>query len=60
MQYKKQPTTVAAQIEKLQKRGLVINGMEKVAHYLSNIGYYRLRAYTFPFQDNARQIITFR
>lgn len=24
----------------------------KAAHYLSNISYYRLRAYTYPFQDN--------
>ncbi len=26
----------------------------KAAHYLSNISYYRLRAYTYPFQDNTQ------
>ena len=52
MQYKKEPSTVTTQIEKLQSRGLVINDTQKAAHYLSNISYYRLRAYTFPFQDN--------
>lgn len=52
MQYKKEPTTVTEQIEKLQSRGLTIVNPTKAAHYLLNISYYRLRAYTFPFQDN--------
>lgn len=52
MQYKKGATTVAQQIEKLQSRGLSIANPEKAAHYLSNISYYRLRAYTYPFQNN--------
>lgn len=28
---------------------------KKASHYLSNISYYRLRAYTYPFQDNTKQ-----
>lgn len=52
MQYRKDPITISEQLEKLQKRGLIINDTVKAAHYLSNISYYRLRAYTYPFQDN--------
>lgn len=55
MLYKKQPTTVLQQIEKLQARGLQIADTQKAAHYLSNISYYRLRAYTYPFQDNTKE-----
>ncbi len=53
MQYNKSPITIAEQITLLKQRGLNF-GDEKIAsHYLSNISYYRLRAYTYPFQDNA-------
>lgn len=52
MQYKKEPTTVIEQIKKMQSRGLTIGDTALAAHYLSNISYYRLRAYTFPFQNN--------
>ncbi len=52
MQYKKTPITITEQIKKLQARGLDIADKDKAAHYLSNISYYRLRAYTYPFQDN--------
>jgi abortive infection bacteriophage resistance protein len=53
MQYKKEPTTVNEQIKKMQSRGLTIVDTALAAHYLLNISYYRLRAYTFPFQNNA-------
>ncbi len=53
MKYNKQPITISEQIALLKQRGLKINNEEKAAHYLSNISYYRLRAYTFPFQNNA-------
>lgn len=36
----------------LKQRGLVFGDEIKAEHYLSNISYYRLRAYTYPFQDN--------
>lgn len=55
MQYKKQPITVSKQIAKLETRGLTIANTQKAAHYLSNISYYRLRAYTYPFQDNKHE-----
>lgn len=52
MNYNKPPISIAQQIERLKKRGLNFNDEERAAHYLSNISYYRLRAYTYPFQDN--------
>jgi abortive infection bacteriophage resistance protein len=52
MKYQKPPLSIQQQIEKLKQRGLIFHDEEKAAHYLSNISYYRLRAYTYPFQDN--------
>lgn len=52
MKYNKLPVSIPDQIEMLKKRGLIFNDESKAAHYLSNISYYRLRAYTYPFQDN--------
>jgi len=52
MKYTKIAIPVSEQIEKLKERGLIFLDEKKAAHYLSNISYYRLRAYTFPFQDN--------
>jgi abortive infection bacteriophage resistance protein len=52
MKYLKPPVPILEQIEMLKKRGLIFNDETKTAHYLSNISYYRLRAYTYPFQDN--------
>ena len=50
--YNKKPLTIKQQIEKLDSRGLKFDDKELAANYLSNISYYRLRAYTYPFQDN--------
>src|SRR3712207_7597427 len=33
-------------------RGLVFDDQSEATAYLFNISYYRLRAYTYPFQDN--------
>lgn len=52
MKYSKPPLSITAQITKLKQRGLTFHDEQKAAHYLSNISYYRLRAYTYPFQDN--------
>jgi len=52
MKYSKIPITIQDQISKLKSRGLKFTNEERAAHYLSNITYYRLRAYTYPFQDN--------
>ncbi len=50
--YTKIPLTINQQIQKLEERGLIFDDKELAANYLSNISYYRLRAYTYPFQDN--------
>lgn len=47
--YEKTPISIKEQVEKLKSRGLVIDDEELAAKYLSNISYYRLRAYTYPF-----------
>lgn len=52
MIYSKPPLSISNQIAKLKQRGLKFNDEQKAAHYLSNISYYRLRAYTYSFQDN--------
>lgn len=52
MQFDKQPISIALQIDKLKSRGLKFKDEIKSAHYLSNISFYRLRAYTYPFQNN--------
>lgn len=51
MIYNKLAVSIADQIAMLEARGLHIPDKEKAASYLSNISYYRLRAYTYPFQD---------
>lgn len=53
MLYNKPPATICEQIEKLKSRGLKFRNEGKAISYLSNISYYRLRAYTYPFQDNS-------
>ncbi|MBO7477327.1 MAG: Abi family protein [Salinivirgaceae bacterium] len=52
MQYTKRPLTIEEQISKLEKRGLNFADRELAGQYLQNISYYRLRAFTYPFQDN--------
>ncbi len=50
--YNKKPLTIEQQISRLENRGLDFGNKKLAANYLSNISYYRLRAYTYPFQDN--------
>ncbi|MBS0645580.1 MAG: Abi family protein, partial [Verrucomicrobia bacterium] len=52
MKYTKLPISIQNQVAKLRQRGLQFADEPKAANYLSNISYYRLRAYTYPFQDN--------
>lgn len=52
MDYTKRPLTLSEQVKQLRKRGLIIDDDQLAVNYLSNISYYRLRAYTYPFQDN--------
>ena len=51
MQYTKRPLTVDEQIDRLEQRGLNFSDKKQARNYLQNISYYRLRAYTYPFQD---------
>jgi len=52
MKYTKQPISIQTQIERLKNRGLRFLDEKNAENYLSNISYYRLRAYTYPFQNN--------
>ena len=52
MDYTKQPLSIQEQLNKLKSRGLNFDDEQLAKDYLSNISYYRLRAYTYPFQDN--------
>lgn len=52
MEYTKSPISVDEQIEKLERRGLNFSDKNSAAEYLKNISYYRLRAFTYPFQNN--------
>jgi abortive infection bacteriophage resistance protein len=50
--YCKPAIPIKDQIDKLEKRGLKFKYITDAEKILSNISYYRLRAYTYPFQDN--------
>ena len=50
--YTKKPLSLNEQVERLKERGLIFDDEEKSKNYLYNISYYRLRAYTYPFQKN--------
>jgi abortive infection bacteriophage resistance protein len=52
MKYQKHPLTIDQQIAKLEERGLFFENKSLAKNYLGNISYYRLRAYTYPFQNN--------
>lgn len=53
MKYTKPPLTISDQIKLLESRGLIISDKNKAEKYLSNISYYRLSAYMYPFKDLA-------
>jgi len=53
MNYSKPPISFKDQVARLKSRGLIITDENFAISYLSNISFYRLRAYTYPFQDNA-------
>ena len=56
MKYNKLPITVSEQVERLKRRGLKFDNETKAQNYLSNISYYRLRAYTTPFKTIPKTI----
>lgn len=51
MQFIKPPLKIHDQIALLEARGMSIPDKARAEHYLSNISYYRLRAYMMPFQS---------
>ena len=50
MRYAKVPLSVSDQAQRLLERGLSCDRPERLRHYLSHIGYYRLSAYWLPFE----------
>ena len=52
MRYNKPAVSFDDQIARLKQRGLTIPDDDIARVYLSNISFYRLRAYTYPYQDN--------
>lgn len=50
MSYDKPALSVDAQIDLLEKRGMVVPDRERARHYLTHINYYRLRAYWLPYE----------
>lgn len=54
MHYNKPPISFQDQVNRLKIRGLQFNSEPDAIVCLSNISYYRLRAYTYPFQDNTK------
>lgn len=58
MKYIKPPLTIPEQIKLLESRGLIIANKIKAEKYLSNISYYRLSAYLYPFKDLATDRFT--
>lgn len=53
MEYKKPFISIENQIIELKNKGLVIEDDIAAYNFLSNVSYYRLRAYTYPYQDNS-------
>jgi len=59
MQFTKPPLSINDQVNLLRQRGLQISDVSKVTHHLSNINYYRLKVYSYPFQDTTNANFTF-
>lgn len=51
--YNKKPLSLNEQIEKLENKGLRFDNKNEAGQFLFDVNYYRLRAYTYPFQDNS-------
>lgn len=51
MQYRKPALSIFDQAQLLLDRGLICDNRQRIEHYLSNIGYYRLSAYLLPFEQ---------
>lgn len=60
MRFLKKPISIFTQIETLENRGMLFKNKELACKYLSSISYYRLKAYTYPFQDNNNSLHPFK
>lgn len=52
MEFDKPSQSTEYHIQLLKERGLTITDDDRADYYLSNIGYYRLSGYMYPFQEN--------
>jgi abortive infection bacteriophage resistance protein len=52
MKYTKPFISFQNQLTTLEEKGLIINDKKNATNFLSSVSFYRLRAYTYPFQDN--------
>lgn len=52
MQFNKPPLSYRDQLERLQRRGLIIDDWDRALRYLAHLNYYRLGAYWLPFEVN--------
>ncbi len=55
MNYSKPYLAIPDQLSLLQQRGLHITDHDKAAHYLSNLGYYRLSGYSYAFRQSTHR-----
>jgi abortive infection bacteriophage resistance protein len=60
MKYLKTTLSVEEQLAKLKSRGLKAEDEEGALSYLLSIGYFRLKPYTYPFQNNVRDVKLFK
>lgn len=51
--YNKRPFSLSEQVDKLESKGMLFNDKKEAEQFLFDVSYYRLRAYTYPFQDNS-------
>lgn len=51
--YDKRPFSLSEQVDKLESKGLLFDDKKEAEQFLFDVSYYRLRAYTYPFQDNS-------
>ncbi len=51
--YSKRPFSLSEQVDKLESKGMLFGDREEAEQFLRDVSYYRLRAYTYPFQDNS-------
>ncbi len=51
--YNKRPFSLSEQVDKLESKGMLFDDREEAERFLRDVSYYRLRAYTYPFQDNS-------